>query len=147
MCQTWRTLAVKSISVWPLRSLNMQRPYWTSLSTQQDALDVSMAPKTQQDLSSIYGNGAPPRTTPPPLIILPAASQISYLQMTVHSQNCPESHCRAIRWVRHRWVSCKCYLRQGREMTLTAEVFNLTTKPPIHLEVEAAQINMTKMCK
>lgn len=47
----------KSISVWPLRPLNMQRPYWTSLSTQQDALDVPMAPKTQQGLSSIYGNG------------------------------------------------------------------------------------------
>lgn len=32
-------------------------------------------------------------------------------------------------------------------MTLTAEVSNLTTKPSIHLEVEATQINMTKMCK
>lgn len=31
--------------------------YWRSLTTQQDALDVPMAPKTQQDLSSIYGNG------------------------------------------------------------------------------------------
>lgn len=71
MCQTWRTLAVKSFSVWPLRSLNMQRLYWTSMTTQQDALGCS------QDTagSLIY-----PRTTPPPPMILPAAeSQISYL--------------------------------------------------------------------
>lgn len=79
-------------------------------------------------------------TTAP--ILLSATSQISYLYLPVYSGWSWKQRDYCIRWVSCSWVSCKCYPCKGREITLTMELLNLTTKPSIHLEVEAIQIDI-----
>ena len=84
------------------------------------------------------GKAVPLRTPPPAPILLPTASQISYLYQTLYS-GLSWKQCAAASRESDADESAVNATRESEEMTFTTEVFNLTTKLSTHLEVEAIQ--------